>query len=1105
MFLFEHLTSRRSVLTQQVEHGAAEVRGQAHGGFAMDADDLKSASSAYPDKKAKGIDAWEVAILAVLPHIILQSFAAVLNAAASALMWPCQLLLNLMALIPKQTGGRRPVAKTPMLYRLFCIVRQPLVKEWAIANSFEWDFATAGKSALYSAAMRCWTNEMAILSGRHTSSLLWDIKQFFDNISPEMVLAEGIRMGYPLLDLIMGLQMHMAPRLLIVSGVASSLVLPLLSILAGCLHSVNFAKILMHTPISRAVKDGNGARTTTFVDDVAQVAIGSYKSVLQSIVDAGLAFCYGMRSIKLTISPKSVVVSSSPKMSRTISQLINRHARVSIAVKSHARDLGVLNNPTGKRVTGLQKDRLAKAKKRLTKVSKLAKSVRKASVLAYTGALPQALWGSVSLGLAPSALKSLVARTAAATGISAAGRCPATAIALAMGQDRHPVVQTAVEQVSLWIDLWRGEASLRALAARFWRVAHDRVIQYSDGQALPNVQWQRVIGPFSATLAKLTEQGWRLDNPCRWVDPSGFAWEPDFDADKAPFLSLVARYALKVVWQAASEGWCGQGLQDGVDWVATLSLLQHINLVNSGDALDLFLNIDIDRGHDVDPEVWHDKARVWLELLLCGGFWPEERAAGIHGTSYICPRCKRSPESALHLLWTCPANAYIPDRRVQSTQPLVQDAIRGSQAYPCLWLRGLLPTSLVTVNTPFQDELHLNYVGRVMEHDWPPGCYFTDASGGRFSAMPILRRCGFGIAYMHQTVSDFRRTSDFSEQPFFRWGAFGVQVGSVHTVPRSELFAILVVVQKVPSGKLVICTDSKINVDLYIKGFEACKSSTNSDLWIQIWQKLHQGHLSLTLRWVKGHVSSPDDMVKYNLQPFELYGNLAADALANKGSQLAEVWTHDSANVLAQYALVRQIQARALVILTSVMHTRLSQQQHKGQNKVKLLKCKPIPISGAAIGSTHQFTMMASTLRCCLCLEHCPSHPVAAARWMRGPCVPNVELLSSVAKGECRPTAVPRGAVVHVGRRVIHHSHDLANFKGLYFCRSCGYFASVKAQHLYRECTRSSKAAQRRVAALKQGKLPSGLASFPNDVERASETVVQLDQDAALLRRYLEE
>ena len=75
----------------------------------------RKATKEYPDSKAKGIDAWSTKFLHSLPDELAAGFVETLNSTQGCMCWPLQLLLNLLALIPKQQGGERPIAKTPTL------------------------------------------------------------------------------------------------------------------------------------------------------------------------------------------------------------------------------------------------------------------------------------------------------------------------------------------------------------------------------------------------------------------------------------------------------------------------------------------------------------------------------------------------------------------------------------------------------------------------------------------------------------------------------------------------------------------------------------------------------------------------------------------------------------------------------------------------------------------------------------------------------------------------------------------------------------------------------------------------------------------------------
>eukprot|EP00973_Karenia_brevis_P024020 3313948-Karenia_brevis.AAC.1 len=55
-------------------------------------------------------------------------------------------------------------------------------------------------------------NEVAYYRGEATLSTLYDMENFYDNISIPILIQEATRLGYPPLALKLGLQMHMACR-----------------------------------------------------------------------------------------------------------------------------------------------------------------------------------------------------------------------------------------------------------------------------------------------------------------------------------------------------------------------------------------------------------------------------------------------------------------------------------------------------------------------------------------------------------------------------------------------------------------------------------------------------------------------------------------------------------------------------------------------------------------------------------------------------------------------------------------------------------------------------------------------------------------------------
>ena len=845
----------------------------------------------------------------------------------------------------------------------------------------------------------------------------------------------------------------------------------------------------MDAPVTRVTREDEAPRLRigTFVDDVAQIASGSRKQVMDTTARAAIAFCAGVRSIHLKVSDKTVIVSSDPRISAVVSKVVKRYSNFSMRVAGAARDLGVLNNPQRRRNTSLQSSRLAKGAARFARISPLARTVRAARRLSSTGALPQAVWGASTLGMSPSVLSALVRQVAAATGIQAAGRCASTAIALTMGVAKDPRVASVVNQLQLWIDLWRLDSSARALTVRHWTAMHSYLMGDDAGAAM----WSKVAGPWSATVAVMTDLGWNLSSMHQWVDPHGDAWIPNFSGDYSEFLSVVRHSALSKVWRQAADAWCGLGVQGGVDWLASLALHKQLSKLSAratassaGDTEDAGDDTLLDL-LDQQGDVWHDNALTWLELFLTGGFWPAKRFSDACGGPARCTRCTLGvDETALHFLWQCPANDLVDDPRVSDTQDLRQSAVEGSQRYPCFWLRGLLPSALVPVNTPVVDQEHVQYVGSSPEGCWPPGEYYSDASGGDFSAYSAIRRCGVGIAFLDPHYDGYHL-----EWPNpLLWGAFAPLPGAAQSVPRAELYAILVIIERAAPGAFVIRTDSKVNVQLFQRGKEATFASVNSDLWSRLWAVLDRGEVSCTLIWVKGHADDLDTFIKFNVTTHDLYGNVLADALAGRAAKECQVSLQDSITLKWHYSVVRKVQARAVVLLTLVM-----QQRAAATLLPKCARPKRISVTGCTLATSHTIALFGRTFHCLKCQSHSPADVDGIKRWLAAPCNPNMSLLRSLTFGTTKPTAVLADVVVHVGRQTLHSSHKLHVYKGLYFCGACGYHASAKAQKLTKQCELISEEGIARVLRLRQGRLPSGLKCWPNESSKTS--FIQLEDE----------
>ena len=392
--------------------------------------------------------------------------------------------------------------------------------------------------------------------------------------------------------------------------------------------------------------------------------------------------------------------------------------------------------------------------------------------------------------------------------------------------------------------------------------------------------------------------------------------------------------------------------------------------------------------------------------------------------------------------------------------------------------------SLLHVNTPIPGTSELQLVGPFLQpYTWPGGEYYCDASGGENTSFPLIRRCGFGIVLMRTDFDAHRLDNATCFTDVIQFGAFGVLPEHRQTIPRAELYAILEVVLNLQSFVTVMITsDSKVNVDLYLKGERSARDSMNGDLWDSIFLQIREKQLQLSLRWSKGHPEVEGNVEKYMISAKDATGNMLADSLANRAAQLHMVYNEDAFSVKWHMDLVDRIQKRAIVILSATAN------RAQDQRRPKEDKVTSIPLGGCVVASAHQFTRVGKVLHCFKCHKASPKGLSAIKQWLATECQPNRILNATYTAGTIRPSRIPPGQDIQIGNAFIHSTHQIMVYRGLHFCKVCACYASKRLLSLAVACEppKGPQDAERRrkaVLALLQGKLPRGVPASPNSVE----------------------
>jgi len=901
----------------------------------------------YKKTAARGADTWAVKEMQALPKEAVAKYAHMIRSMFKTCAWAVQLLLNYFALLGKASGGFRGIGLTPLPYRFASKAESQIVSEWEQKKAGFWDTAIKGCGALRAALSRAFQDEQDVIKGRESGTILWDIAQFFDTIDVSLLMDKAIALDFPKLQLYMSVVMHLAPRLLKYNGAISRIIPVSASIVPGCGKAIAFTRALLYDVLEAAHWAVPRAVPRTYVDDMSQRASGTtVKQVCWDLCAGGLALTDGLQQeLGLRLSPKAAVVATNPVIGKHVSEFFKRKG-IAVRCCTEARDLGVNNTAGKRRRVGILRDRIGKAKVRAQRIGILVKGDVRARRLVKTGAWAQASWGHQVLGLPPTTVDRIRTSFAKAARPSDVGGCPITAVAVTLGVGMDPLVKSRLELFDSWFDLWEEvvQGGQQGEVRENWRTMQVDLILRTPA----NQRWKGVAGPMAAVQVAVAEVGWKPAAPDRWIDKAGDVWVLEPGSCRHAFKNAMMNDLSAQLWVRAAAHEDGKGMEDGVDIDATTQLLKS------------FARRKV-------------PLRGMLEAIVTGATWPADRKHRAMPEDCPDPNCTRCdwrvPETTLHQCWECPANDQIEDKAVAGTQHLKRAAKEGAVTKPSLWLRGLVSIKGTQPVTPMPVSDELRGAGTLNSSSWPAGRYYSDGSGGVHTRYRRLRRCGYGIAHFHH--------DDVPGSPI-RGGAHAVLAHDVQTVPRSELRAATVILERA-AGQVVIVVDCKLVKLGFDRGpLNRTKSHLSAD-WDRFWKAWSSFNGQVEVLWTKAHARIVD-IRSGRTTPMDAYGNAAADKFAEAGAIRASVADEDVQAYHCEVKVAKQVQSRRLAILQNILSTR-----EKWRKRPKK-KRKFVSDIQLLMGSQHRLRYHRGCMRCHLCFKKCPSRVVQKRAFLRSTC-----------------------------------------------------------------------------------------------------------------------
>jgi len=972
---------------------------------------LDDAVCTFNDNTALGADQVGPRFVKNLPLEGRIMLVDLLNSCIANVVWPWQLMLNIMVLLPKDLGGERPIALANFLVRLCLRMMRATSQKWCAKWAGHWDHAIASSSALRSAVLQAFMVESANVQGFDWMLILFDLAKFYDTVELPAIMADGLRLQFPTRTLALIIMNYMAPRVIKSGGCFSAWIQPISSILAGCQDANNMGRISLYRVLDKMHELSPKAPLTTFVDDVKLYCEGTKDFIMEQAIPAVKFFVASILNLKFVFSAKSVILASCPRLAHAAVSAAAEHG-VSIKKALKAVDLGVDISVGKRRSIAKFRQRQAAANARNKRVARLGRRTIKAKIY-LQAVVPQRTYGFEVVGISPTSVASISAAHAVHLG-SKPGCCSTTVVALesTLGD---PGVSLYQRKFLHHIAFWLREGHLRRRLATTWD--HFRGL-FQGSQA--KQRWRFVNGPTASTVAMLIDIGWQPIASDHWIGPDGQAWSlTEQPGDLRDFVAAVVNSVLSNRWRRASSHRFGAGLADVPDLHVPKKFLAMLRRQGR-----------------------HQEARL-LVLIMAAGLWTNSRAveAG-YLTSKLCPLCGVFDDHEQHRVYgTCATILQAGLPGIVSTQHLVQHADCESARGQTIWLRGLPPRLDLSASPPPRDLITHQYgelasfEGKldVTGHD-----IYLDESGGANARDRRLRRCGWGLSILKATHQD----PDLPPVLDLLWGMAGNLPGDIQSPPRACLQAMIQALT-ITTGDITVKPDAAYLVDGFQAGRHLRPEGLNADLWHQIGILVKgRGHEVRVLK-VDAHLDH-SKVIDGAVDIQDYHGNSLADALAAVGASISAMPWHLTESQKAADSRSHLILRR---LLAAHFHFVKEVPRRAGIHRPKRVKGARSAFQMLMKNSGHSFPLarvpralrsMPHRVSCSTCNQGSSRKTLKA--WLKRPC--QGAAIPSVSHGAdiCR---APSHVQVRVGRADLDRSHMLLHRCGLWWCSTCGAYTTV--------------------------------------------------------------
>ena len=262
-------------------------------------------------------------------------------------------------------------------------------------------------------------------------------------------------------------------------------------------------------------------------------------------------------------------------------------------------------------------------------------------------------------------------------------------------------------------------------------------------------------------------------------------------------------------------------------------------------------------------------------------------------------------------------------------------------------------------------------------------------------------------------------------------------------------------------------TDNELLAKTFNGGRRAGKASINAALFSEIFAYISSKELYVKVRWMPSDTQTKQGKtIPPDVTAVDVLANALADTYAQAAANDACLPLDVTADIIQYYNLASRIQKRLVAIIKDLPS------RPRPRPRPKLDK---ISLDHAIILSSHIIYRQGERFCCARCRQ---SHPRAGIReWLNSKC-------DKIGTSQDKPTPLEFSRY-RAGNQVAHVSHKLNEYRGLVYCRKCGYRSHTKMHKLAHPCIPDSQEAsssgKANINRINRGLLPYNLVAWPDE------------------------